>query len=137
MNFNKGFIGGRFTHDPELQYLPNGNAVCNFSIAVNDDYIPEGVDEAYCNFFNLVIFGKRAEALCTYFKKGRPIFVEYRARQDRWEDKDTGDSRQAVKFVVDNWNFVGPKPDDAEDAPAPTGGTSTPTRDVEDDEIPF
>ena len=127
-SLNKVFLIGNLTRDPELRYTPNGTAVANFSIAVNRKY--KETDET--SFFDIVYFGKPAEIIAEYMKKGRPILVEGRLQQRRWETDD-GQKRSKVEVVGENFQFMGGR-DQESDRPS-AGGDDPP--DFDDSDIPF
>jgi single-strand DNA-binding protein len=104
MNFNKVIILGNLTRDPEKKYLPNGDPVTNFSIAV------KGYKEDV-NYFDIVVFGKQAESCEQYLSKGRPVLVEGRLQQRRWEAKD-GTKRSKIEVVASSVIFLGGKQQD-------------------------
>lgn len=79
MDLNQVIMIGRLTRDPELSYTPSGNAVCNFSLAVN------GYKKNDVSFFNIQAWNKIAENVNNYMKKGSKVCVEGSLRQDRWE----------------------------------------------------
>lgn len=123
MSYNKCLLIGNLCRDVEIRLTPAGLAVGEFSIAVNRTWKEEdGTKHDECSFFNCVAFGKRAETLAEYVKKGHSILLETRAKQEVWEDKKTGDKRQAVKFIVESFTFLNngtkrPAPSDNDDAP--------------------
>jgi len=89
---------GNLTRDPELRHTPSGKAVCNLSIAVQDNY---NKDKAY--FFNCTAWGKTGEVIEKYFVKGTKIGITGRLSQDTWE-KD-GKSYSAIKVIIENFDF--------------------------------
>ncbi len=96
---------GRLTRDSELKYTNSGYAVCNFSLAVNrrkrsDDQWTEEV-----SYFDIVLFGKRGEAIQQYLGKGKQIAVSGELRQDRWEQD--GQKRSKVVIVASDIQFLG------------------------------
>ena len=101
---NKCFFTGRTTKDSELRYSQGQNplAIATVSIAVEDGY----GDNKRTSFFELVLFGARAEAFNKYVIKGTKVALECHAQQDTWKDKDTGKQRSKVTFIVDNWEFA-------------------------------
>lgn len=108
-DINKTIIVGRLTKDSELSYTPSNNtALAKFSIAVNE-YAGKGKDEEV-NFFNVTVWGKKAEALNKYTKKGSQILIEGRLRQNRFEDKN-GNKRSVVEIICENFQFMGGKSD--------------------------
>lgn len=112
-DINSVTVVGRLTRDlngsdqREYAFTPNGNARANVSIAVNRSRKQgdQWVDEA--NFFNVTIWGKQAENLLPYLKKGKQIAVEGYLKQDRWQDKTTGQSRSNVTIVATNVQLLG------------------------------
>ena len=124
-NFNKVYIMGNLTRDPELRYTPKGAATAKLSMAVNRKWRTEaGEDREEVTFVDIDAWGKQAETLCQYCKKGRPLFVEGRLKLDQWDDKTTGQKRSALKVVLEGFQFIGGRPADTEsqasDRPAPT-----------------
>jgi len=86
MYLNKVFLYGNLTRDPELKALPSGSQVANFGIATNRTYKDKsGAKQEATEFHNIVAFGRTAEVIAQYMKKGRPIFVEGRIQTRSWE----------------------------------------------------
>lgn len=112
-NVNIVVLGGNITRDPETRYTPSGKAVCEFGLAWNNKYTNEaGELVENVSFFNVVAFGRTAENIAQYFQKGSPILVEGQIKEERWEDKQTGAKRSAVKVIVQRFNFIGGKKQD-------------------------
>lgn len=107
-SYNRVILIGNLTRDPELRHLPNGSAVCEFGLAVNDRFQNKatGQWEDRPNFVDCSAFGKTAENIAKFFTKGRPIFTEGKLRLEQWEDRQTGNKRSKLKVVVDTWQFV-------------------------------
>jgi single-strand DNA-binding protein len=122
-SFNLVVLMGNLTRDVELRYLPSGAAVADASIAVNRVWFDKETREKKeeVNFFNCVLFGKQAEALAQYTKKGQNIHFSGRLRQETWEDKQTGAKRSAVKVIVESFQFIGRK-DDVREGGEDSGG---------------
>ncbi len=135
-NYNKAILMGRLVSDVELRHLPSGAEVASLSIAVNEKWKNKQTGEwdDRASFFDLEAFGKTAANLNQYFSKGKPILVEAKARQDTWEDKQSGQKRSKVKFVIDRFEFVGGKQGDSqpssESSPAPAAGSQIDMADV-------
>ena len=106
---NSVTLVGRLTKDEELKYTPGGMAVGTLSLAINRRVKKnqEWVDEA--NYFEVVIFGKEAESLQPYLKKGKQIGVSGFLKQERWVDQQTGQKRSAVKIVKTDIQLLGGK----------------------------
>ena len=99
---------GNLTRDPEIKYTPKGTAIANFGIAVNRTYTPEGGEKREeVTFIDLEAFGRTAEVIGEYLKKGRPIFIEGRLKLDSWDDKTTGKKMSKLRVVVESFEFLG------------------------------
>lgn len=112
---NKVLLVGNLTRDPELRFTPTGAAVCEFSIAINskrkDKASGEFIEEV--SFFDVVAWAKTAEVCAEYLKKGKSVLVEGRLKQDRWDDKQSGQKRSKVTIVAENVQFLGGRDDAA------------------------
>ena len=107
-NLNKVMLMGNLTRDPEIKYTPKGTAIANFGIAVNRTYTPEGGEKREeVTFIDLEAFGRTAEVIGEYLKKGRPIFIEGRLKLDQWDDKTTGKKTSKLRVVVESFEFLG------------------------------
>ncbi|AJA89959.1 single-stranded DNA-binding protein [Borreliella chilensis] len=101
-DINSLVLSGRLTRDSELFYTESGMAVLRFSLAnnrrlkKNDEWID------YPQYFDCVIFSKRAESLNDYLKKGKQVVVSGSLKYESWQDKNTGDKRSKVNIFVDN-----------------------------------
>ncbi len=110
-NVNKVFLMGNLTRDVEMRSLPSGMNVGNFGIAVNERFkSKDGEWQERVNFIDCEVWGRTAEIMSQYLKKGRPAFIEGRLRLDQWEDKQ-GQKRSKLKVVVDNFQFVDSRTD--------------------------
>lgn len=106
MYLNKVFLYGNLTRDPELKALPSGSQVANFGLATNRTYKDKnGAKQEATEFHNIVAFGRTAEVIAQYCKKGRPIFVEGRIQTRSWDDKESGKKNYRTEIVVDNFQF--------------------------------
>ena len=107
-NLNKVMLMGNLTRDPEIKYTPKGTAIANFGIAVNRTYTPEGGEKREeVTFIDLEAWGRTAEVIGEYFKKGKPIFIEGRLKLDQWDDKTSGKKMSKLRVVVDSFEFLG------------------------------
>lgn len=101
-DINSLVLSGRLTRDSELSYTESGMAVLRFSLAnnrrmkKNDEWID------YPQYFDCVIFSKRAESLNEYLKKGKQVVVSGSLKYESWQDRNTGDKRSKVNVFVDN-----------------------------------
>ncbi|MGB7814816.1 MAG: single-stranded DNA-binding protein [Methylotenera sp.] len=105
---NKVILVGNLGRDPEVRYMPNGEAVCNFSIATTENWKDKsGVKQEKTEWHNIVIYRKLAEIAGEYLKKGRPVYVEGRLQTRKWE-KD-GVTRYTTEIIADNMQMLGSK----------------------------
>lgn len=111
-NLNKVMLMGNITRDPEVRYTPKGTAVTDISLAINRTYtLDDGERREETTYVDVTYWGRQAEVIGEYMKKGRPIYVEGRLQLDQWEDKTTGQSRSRLKVVGDNFQFLGGRDD--------------------------
>lgn len=104
MYLNKVLLYGNLTRDPELKALPSGQQVASFGLATNRSFKnKEGAQQEQTEFHNIVAFGRTAEVMGQYLKKGRPIYVEGRIQTRSW-DKD-GQKQYRTEIVVDSFQF--------------------------------
>ena len=150
-NFNKVILAGNLTRDPELRYTPKGMAIAKLGMAINRNWTSEsGEKKEEVTFVDLDAFGKQAETLAQYMKKGSPILIEGRLRLDQWDDKQTGQKRSRLGIVVEGFQFLGgprtegvggpsaaaPRPKPAA-TPAETSGAPESDGPPPDDDVPF
>jgi single-strand DNA-binding protein len=115
VTFNRVILAGNLVRDPEIRYLPSGLSVTSFGVAVNSRYKQNNELKEEVSFFDIVVFGKMGENCAEYLSKGRPVLVEGRLRQRRWETD--GAKRSKIEVVADNVQFLG--------APKGAGGGET------------
>ena len=107
-SFNKVMIMGNLTRDPEIKYTPKGTAIADIGLAVNRNYTTEsGEKREEVTFIDVTLWGRVAEIVGEYCKKGRPLFVEGRLHLDTWDDKTTGQKRSKLKVVGENIQLLG------------------------------
>ena len=147
-SFNKVVLVGNLTKDPELRYTPKGTAVAKFGIGINRTWKNEaGETKEEATFVDVDAFGRTAEVIGQYLKKGRPILMEGRLRLDQWDDKQTGQKRSKLGVVVEGFQFLGggnrgeggveaPRRATAPSAPAPSAAAE-PDMPPADDDVPF
>ncbi len=106
-NFNKVILAGNLTRDPELRYTPSGVAIAKFGLAINRTWKSEtGEQREETTFVDIDAFGRQAEVVAQYVKKGRPLLVEGRLRLDQWEDKNTHQKQSKLKVVLESFSFL-------------------------------
>src|SRR4051812_4396194 len=118
MYLNKALIIGNLTRDPELKSLPSGIQVASFSVATNRVWKDKnGAKQESADFHNVVVFGRQAEIVSQYMKKGSNILVEGRMQTRSWDGPD-GQKRYRTEIVADRVQFG----NRAGGAGAPAGG---------------
>ncbi|MFH1202574.1 MAG: single-stranded DNA-binding protein [Candidatus Omnitrophota bacterium] len=106
-NFNKVFLIGNLTRDPELRYTPQGTAVANLRMAVNRRYKDKtGEAKTDVCFLTVVVWDKQAEVCNQYLQKGKPLFVEGRLQSRSWEDNE-GKKRNVLEVRGERIQFLG------------------------------
>ncbi|HHN77601.1 MAG TPA: single-stranded DNA-binding protein [Phycisphaerales bacterium] len=135
MNLNVMVLGGNLTRDPELRHHMSAT-VCKFAVAIQDGW----GDKEHTSFVDCTAFGKTAENIDRFFKKGDAIIMVGRVRQERWE-QDDGTKRSKVGMIVDRFEFAGGKNGGGHGRPAsqvePKGGGRGYGGGTPEDEIPF
>ncbi len=108
-SLNKVMLIGNVTRDPDLRYTPaKASAVVDLGIALNRRYrLESGEEREEVTFVDVTFFGKQAETLHKYIKKGRQIYVEGRLRLDSWDDKNTGQKVYKMRVVGEEFQFLG------------------------------
>ena len=151
MYLNKAIVIGNLTRDPELRSLPSGIKVCSFSLATNRVWKDKnGAKQESTDYHNVVVFGRQAETVAQYMKKGSSILVEGRMQTRSWDDKTSGEKKYRTEIVADKTQF-GPKAGGAPSGGAPSSpkaqtetnsggegeGIEYPEEDINPEDIPF
>jgi single-strand DNA-binding protein len=106
-SINQVVILGNLTRDIELRYGTTGNEVANGSVALNRKWkSKDGEDMEEVSYIDFTVFGKSAETLAKYTSKGSRICLTGRLKQDKWEDKKSGDARSKVVVIVTDFQFL-------------------------------
>ncbi len=105
---NKVILLGRLGQDPEVRYMPNGNAVANVSIATSEQWKDKnsGQMQERTEWHRVVFFGRTAEVVGEYLRKGSEAYVEGRLQTKKWQDKN-GQDRYTTEIVADKMTMVG------------------------------
>lgn len=120
-NLNKVMLMGNLTRDPEIKCTPKGTAIADIGLAVSRNYTTEGGEKREeVTFIDITLWGRVAEIVGEYCKKGSPLFVEGRLQLDSWDDKQTGQKRSKLKVIGENIQLLSSRgehtaqsPDDA------------------------
>ncbi|OGW79094.1 MAG: hypothetical protein A3G33_03800 [Omnitrophica bacterium RIFCSPLOWO2_12_FULL_44_17] len=106
-SLNRVLLIGNLTRDPELRYIPSGQAVTSFTVAVNRTYAAAtGEKKEEVSFIRVVVWAKRAEVCHEYLRKGSPVFVEGRLQSRSWDAPD-GTKRSTIEVIAQNVQFLG------------------------------
>ena len=135
-SYNRVILLGNLTRDPELKFLPNGNSVANFGLAVSDRYTDRqsGEQKESVCFIDVAAWGRQAEIVNEYLSKGSPVFLEGSLKFDSWE-ADDGTKRNKLSVTAFRIQLIGGRRDsdemdggyaDAQPAAAPTQSESFP-----------
>lgn len=105
--FSKAIIAGNLVRDPEMRTTPGGAQVCSFTIAVNRTFKDgSGNQQEQVSYLDCVAWGRSAEIICQYVKKGSALLVSGRLDQRSWEDKTSGQRRSRTEIVVEDFSFI-------------------------------
>lgn len=106
-NLNKVMLMGNLTRDPEVRYTPKGNCIAKLGLAINRKWTSEdGEKKEDVTFVDVTCFGKTAEVVGQYFKKGKPVFIEGRLNLEQWDDKQTQQKRQKLGVIMESFQFI-------------------------------
>ncbi|MCE5211892.1 MAG: single-stranded DNA-binding protein [Deltaproteobacteria bacterium] len=126
---------GRVGRDPETKYLPSGEPVCNFSIALDENYKNKsGEKVSKTEWVNIVTFRKLAEICGNYLVKGKLVYLEGKIQTRSWEDKE-GVKRSTTEIVANDMKMLDSKGQAKSEGPYSAAG-NTGAGDVPDD-VPF
>ena len=120
-SFNRVILVGNVTRDPEVRYIPSGQAVCELGLAVNRYWFDKQANQKKeeTTFVDVTLWGREAELAGEYLAKGRPVLIEGRLQLDSWDDKQTGQKRSKLRVVGEHMQFLGSR-----DGAAPGGGNA-------------
>lgn len=133
MFLNKAIIIGNLVRDPELKAIPSGTKVCSFSIATNRVWKDkDGKKQENVDYHNIVAFGRQAEIIAQYLKKGSSALIEGRMQTRSWADKTTNEKKYRTEIIADTVQF-GPRNSGPSTGGAPSAGkTASPIDDMKD-----
>jgi single-strand DNA-binding protein len=131
LNLNHVTLAGNLTRDPELRQIGADRVVASTGIAINRRWKDQATGEQRedATFVEVEAWGRTAELLGQYLKKGSPAYIEGRLKLDAWDDKESGQKRSKLKVVADSVQFLGTRPPDDASAepghPAPAASTAS------------
>ena len=133
---NKVTIIGNLGKDPELKFMPNGDAVCNFSVATTDTWKDKaGEKQERTEWHNIVMYRKVAEIAGEYLKQGSSVYLEGRLQTRKWQTKE-GQDRYTTEVVADSMQMLGKKYEGEQTISKPVSKKDMPIDDIESD-LPF
>jgi single-strand DNA-binding protein len=113
-SFNKVMMIGNLTRDPQVKNLSSGVVLAEFGLAMSRKYrTASGEDKEEVCFVDCAAFGKQAETIMQWCRKGKPLFIEGRLKYDTWEDRLGGQKRHKLSVTVENFQFLGSRAEDA------------------------
>ncbi len=123
---NKVILLGRLGADPEVRFMPSGAAVANLRLATNDGYKDKQTGQFIENteWHRVVVFGKQAEVIGEYCKKGSNIYVEGRIRTNKWQDQQ-GQDRYTTEIVANEFQLIGGRTESSGGTAAPFGASGS------------
>ena len=141
---NKVFLIGRLTRDPELRFMPNGEAVCNFGLATSEKWKNKnGEPTEKTEFHNVIMYRRLAEIAGQYLKKGSQVYLEGKIQSRKYTDKN-GVERTAYEIVCHEMKMLGgneahmqPAPSASYEPPPPPAARNAAPPSDDDSEIPF
>lgn len=148
MSVNKVILVGRCAQDPEVRYLPSGEAVANITVATSESWKDKqtGEKKELTEWSRISFFGKLAEIAGQYLKKGSQVYIEGRLRTRKYTDKE-GIDRYQTEIIADTMQMLGSRQDgqstgrneyaEQTGRSRPEQRRTPPTADMLDDDIPF
>ena len=133
---NKVTIIGNLGKDPELKFMPNGDAVCNFSVATTDTWKDKaGEKQERTEWHNIVMYRKVAEIAGEYLKQGSSVYLEGRLQTRKWQTKE-GQDRYTTEVVADSMQMLGKKSEGEQTNSKQATKKDVPIDDIDSD-LPF
>jgi len=140
-SLNKVLLIGNLGKDPEVRYMPNGDAVANCSIATTEIYKDKNGDKQdKTEWHNITMYRKLAEIAGQYLKKGSQVYLEGKIQTRKWQDKEGAD-RYTTEIICDEMKMLGGRTEGQQQtqqqAPAPRRAAQPKPVDEFEDDIPF
>lgn len=145
-SYNKVILMGRLTRDPETRVTASGITICKLGLATSRVYTTkDGERREDTTFVDIDAFGKQAEVITKYMRKGSPLMVEGRLKLDQWETQE-GQKRSKLGVVLENFQFTGGRDDENTDSnynnyeqnsPPKREAKATADDDSLDEDVPF
>jgi len=144
MSVNKVILVGRLGKDPDVRFMPNGEAVANVTLATTESWKDKsGAKQEKTEWHNLVFYRRTAEVVGEYLKKGSQVYIEGKLQTRKWQTKE-GQDRYTTEIIVSEMQMLGGKSQGLTDSPSKLGGQSVERpaagrvkSNVDSDEVPF
>ncbi len=134
-SFNKVFLLGNLTRNPDLRGTPSGSSICELGIAVNRRFIANGQEKEEVLFIDVNVWGKLAEVCQRNLTKGSQVMIEGRLTMDQWQDRNSGESRKKIIVTAENIQFLSSRNHAAESTSGRVDADYAPSRN--NDDIPW
>lgn len=140
---NKVIIVGNLGKDPEVRYLPSGNAVANITVATSESWKDKttGVLVEQTEWHRVVFHGRLAEVVGEYLRKGSKVYIEGSLHTRKWQDKETGQDKYVTEIKASAMQMLDGKDNGGDQGEAPQQRTpqrqAAPVDDFDSDSIPF
>lgn len=109
-SINRATLIGRLGKDPEVRYMPGGEAIANITLATSENWKDKsGEKQERTEWHRVSMFGRLGEIAGEYLKKGSLVYIEGRIQTRKWQDKD-GQDRYTTEIVANEMKMLGPKP---------------------------
>lgn len=136
MSLNKVILIGRLGKEPTIRFMPNGEAVCNFSVATSESWKDQnGQRQESTEWHNVTMYRKLAEIAGKYLTKGSQVYLEGKIQSRKYQGKD-GIERTAYKIIANEMKMLGGNSQAAQEQPKQAQGNAKPVEDIDDD-VPF
>lgn len=136
MSLNKVILIGRLGKEPTMRFMPNGEAVCNFSVATSEKYTDKnGQRQEATEWHNVTMYRKLAEIAGQYLKQGSQVYIEGKIKSRKYTDKN-GAERTAYDIIANEMKMLGGNSQATQERPKYPQGNTNPTDDISDD-VPF
>lgn len=133
---NKVILIGRLGRDPETRFMPNGEAVCNFSVATSEKYTDKnGQRQEATEWHNVTMYRKLAEIAGQYLKQGSQVYIEGKIKSRKYTDKN-GVERTAYEIIANEMKMLGGNNQAAQEQPKQAQGNAKPVEEPLED-VPF
>ena len=140
MSVSKTILIGNVGGDPDIRNLPNGSTVANFSLATSEKWKDkDGNKQEKTSWHRLAVFGKLADVVSQYVKKGDKLYIEGRLDYQEYNDKTTGEKKYSTQIVVNQLQMLGSKSGKSQSNAQPAGNSqqgAAPSAEFDGD-IPF